>query len=67
VLNYNTGLHVLAKLGMSELYTPGYSMIDEITKSAIIKLNKGEMVLIHSAFRHPVKIRIPKPTFKKPR
>ncbi|MDQ4074291.1 MAG: hypothetical protein M3162_08325 [Thermoproteota archaeon] len=66
VLNYNTGLHMIAKLGLSELSTPSYSMIDDTTKSAINKLNKGETVMVHSAFRHPIKITIPKPTFKRP-
>jgi hypothetical protein len=66
VLNYNTGLHMVAKLGLSELSTPSYAMIDDATKSVINKLNKGETVMIHSAFRHPIKITIPKPTFKRP-
>jgi hypothetical protein len=66
ILNYNTGLHMIAKLGLSELSTPPYNMIDDNTKSAINKLNKGETVMIHSAFRHPIKITIPKPTFRRP-
>lgn len=65
-LNENTGLHILAKLGLSELSTSSYSMIDDITKSVITKLHKGEFVLVHPAFRHPIKITIPKPTFKRP-
>ncbi|HYG00571.1 MAG TPA: hypothetical protein VD815_10800 [Candidatus Saccharimonadales bacterium] len=64
-INENTGLHILAKLGLSELSTSPYSMIDDVTKSVISKLNKGEFILVHSAFRHPIKITIPKPTFKK--
>jgi hypothetical protein len=65
-INENTGLHVLAKLGLSELTTGPYSMIDDITKSVVSKLHKGEFILVHSAFRHPIKITIPKPMFKKP-
>ena len=65
-LNENTGLHVLAKLGLSELTTGPYSMIDDVTKSVVSKLHKGEFILVHSAFRHPIKITIPKPMFKKP-
>jgi hypothetical protein len=65
-INENTGLHVIAKLGLSELTTGPYSMIDEITKSVVSKLHKGEFILVHSAFRHPIKITIPKPMFKKP-
>ncbi len=65
LLNENTGLQAITKLGMSELSTTPYSLIDDTTKTAISKLHRGEIVLIHSAFRHPIKITIPKPTFKK--
>lgn len=65
-INENTGLHVLAKLGLSELSTSPYSMIDDVTKSVVSKLHKGEFILVHSAFRHPIKITIPKPMFKRP-
>jgi len=66
IINENTGLHILAKLGNSELSTRPYNMVDDMTKSVINKLHKGEFVLVHSAFRHPIKITIPKPAFKKP-
>jgi len=65
-VNENTGLHVITKLGLSELSSNSYSMIDDTTKSVISKLHKGEFILVHPAFRHPVKITIPKPTFKRP-
>ena len=65
-INENTGLHVITKLGLSELSSNSYSMIDDTTKSVISKLHKGEFILVHPAFRHPIKIAIPKPTFKKP-
>ncbi|MGN6822093.1 MAG: hypothetical protein ACTHJ7_04895 [Candidatus Nitrosocosmicus sp.] len=64
-LNYNTGLHVTSKLGLSELSTQPYSTIDDTTKSSISKLQKGEIVLIHSAFKHPIKITIPKITYNR--
>jgi uncharacterized protein len=66
-LQENTDLHITAKLGLSELYTEPYAMLDESTKMNIVRLNKGELVLIHSAFRHPIKIGFPKATFKKPK
>ena len=65
-INENTGLHVITKLGLSELASNSYSMVDDATKSVISKLHKGEFILVHPAFRHPIKIAIPKPTFKKP-
>jgi uncharacterized protein len=65
-INENTGLHVITKLGLSELSSNSYLMVDDTTKSVISKLHKGEFILVHPAFRHPIKIAIPKPTFKKP-
>jgi uncharacterized protein len=62
-LQENTGLHITAKVGLSELSTQPYSMLDESTKNNIARLNKGELVMIHSAFRHPIKISFPKGSF----
>ncbi len=63
-LDENTGMHIIAKLGMSELSTPHYLMIDESTKANIVRLNKGELVMVHPAFRQPIKIVFPKAPFK---
>jgi len=65
-LHENTDLHITAKLGLSELSTEPYSMLDESTKMNIVRLNKGELVMVHSAFRHPIKIGFPKATYKEP-
>jgi uncharacterized protein len=62
-LQENTGLHITAKVGLSELYSRPYSMLDKSTKNNIARLNKGELVMIHSAFRHPIKISFPKGAF----
>src|SRR5919109_3843481 len=58
-LHEGTGMHIMAKLGISELSMPPYSMIDESTKANIVRLNKGELVMVHPAFRHPIKIVFP--------
>ncbi|HEY7109966.1 MAG TPA: hypothetical protein VH415_11080 [Nitrososphaeraceae archaeon] len=63
-LHESTGMHVIAKIGLSELSTASYNMIDESTKMNIVRLNKGELVIIHSAFRYPIKITFPRPSFK---
>ena len=63
-LHEGTGMHILAKLGMSELSTSSYSMIDDSTKANIVRLNKGELVMVHPALRHPIKIVFPKAPFK---
>jgi DNA helicase HerA-like ATPase len=66
-LQENTGLHITGKLGMSELSKEPYSMLDESTKNNIVRLNKGELIMIHPAFRHPIKIGFPRAPFKSPR
>ncbi|HJT85884.1 MAG TPA: hypothetical protein VJ697_15480 [Nitrososphaeraceae archaeon] len=66
-LQENTDLHITAKLGLSELSTVPYSMLDESTRKNIVRLNKGELVMIHPAFRHPIKIGFPKAAFKNPK
>jgi hypothetical protein len=65
-LHENTGMHIIAKVGLSELSSAPYNIIDESTKMNIVRLNKGELVMIHSAFRYPIKISFPKASFKKP-
>jgi hypothetical protein len=65
-LHENTGLHITAKLGSSELSTKPYGMIDQSTKMNISRLNKGEMVMIQPAFRQPIKITFPRASFKRP-
>ena len=64
-LQENTGLHIIAKLGVSELTTEPYSILDESTKKNIVRLNKGELVMTHSAFRHPIKIAFPRVAFNR--
>src|SRR5918995_96749 len=63
-LQENTGMHIIAKLGVSELSASPYLMIDESTKANITRLNKGELVMVHPAFRQPIKIVFPKAPFK---
>jgi hypothetical protein len=66
-LHDNTGLHVTAKLGLSELSKPPYAdLIDENIKSSITRLNRGEMIMIHPAFKHAIKISFPHAAVKKP-
>lgn len=65
-LHENTGLHITAKLGTSELSTKPYNMIDESTKMSIARLNKGEIVMVQPAFRQPIKITFPRASFKRP-
>lgn len=45
---------------------PYEDLIDENTKTSITRLNRGEMVMIHPAFRHAIKILFPHAAVKKP-
>jgi hypothetical protein len=63
-LQENVGMHIIAKLGASELSTEPYSMLDESTKMNIVRLNKGELVMVHPSFRHPIKVIFPKAAFR---
>jgi uncharacterized protein len=66
-LQENIGLHVIGKLGITELLAgPYYSMIDEQVKRNIARLERGEMIIIHPAFRHPVKVWFPDSTYQRP-
>jgi uncharacterized protein len=66
-LHDNTGLHMTAKLGLSELLKRPYAdMIDDNTRTSITRLNRGEIVMIHPAFRHAIKILFPQAAVKKP-
>ena len=65
VLHENTGIHMIAKLGLSELSTSSYSMLDEITKGNIAQMDKGEIVIIQPAIRYPIKVVFPRPPFKR--
>lgn len=63
----NVGLHVIGKLGRSELLAePYYSMIEERVKKNIVRLERGEMIMIHPAFRHPVKVWFPDSSYQRP-
>jgi uncharacterized protein len=65
ILHENTGIHMIAKLGMSELSKSPYEMLDETTKRNIVYMDKGETLMIQPAIRHPVKIVFPRPPFKR--
>ncbi|MGH9924515.1 MAG: hypothetical protein ACRD5B_03975 [Nitrososphaeraceae archaeon] len=65
ILHDNTGIHMIAKLGMSELSKSPYAMLDDTTKHNIVHMDKGEIVMIQPAIRHPVKVIFPRPPFKR--
>ena len=63
----NIGLHVFGKLGISELFAePYYTMISDGVKKNIARLERGEMIIVHPAFRHPVKVWFPDSPYQRP-
>jgi hypothetical protein len=56
---------MFAKLGFTELSKPSYQMINESMKGNIVRLNKGDIIMTHPAFRHPIKILFPNVSFKR--
>jgi hypothetical protein len=63
----NIGLHVFGKLGISELFAePYYTMISDGVKKNITRLERGEMIIVHPAFRHPVKVWFPDSPYQRP-
>ena len=64
-LHENTGMHITGKVGLSELSNMPYDIIDQNTKMNVVRLNRGELIMIHSAFRHPIKVTFPMSAFKK--
>ena len=42
-----------------------YSFLDDFTKNNITRLNIGEMITVHSAFKHPIEIIFPSPSYKR--
>ena len=42
-----------------------YSFLDDFTKNNITRLNIGEMITVHSAFKHPIKITFPSSSYKR--
>ena len=63
----NIGLHVFGKLGISELSAePYYTMVNDGVKKNIARLERGEMIIVHPAFRHPVKVWFPDSPYQRP-
>lgn len=65
-LHDNTGTHMFAKLGLTELAKPSYHMVGKSVKKNIVRLNKGDIIMTHPAFRHPVRISFPHVSFRRP-
>ncbi len=60
----NCATHVFGRTGSTELSDAAYRMLDADVRMSLTRLEKGEMLLAHSPFRQPIKIRFPRPAYK---
>lgn len=61
----NAATHIIGRTGSSELSSHPYSFLDKGTKNNVTRLEKGELVLVHAAFRQSVKVVFPKPSYRR--
>ncbi len=57
----NAGTAVYGRMDMDELATPGYQVFSPATKIKLATLPKGELMVRHPHFTHPVFVRFPRP------
>lgn len=57
----NAGTSVYGRMDMDELATPGYQTLSPAVKIKLATLPKGELMIRHPHFTHPVFVRFPRP------
>lgn len=57
----NAGTGIFGRMDMDELATPGYATVSAATKIKLATLAKGELMLRHPHFTHPIFVRFPRP------
>ncbi len=57
----NAGTSVFGRMDPDELATPGYGTLSAATRAKLAALPKGELMLRHPHFTHPVFVRFPRP------
>jgi DNA helicase HerA-like ATPase len=63
----NCGTHAIGRTGSAEIRKSAYAFLDQKSKQNIMALGKGEIVLSTPTWRSPIKIRFPRPPYKKMR
>jgi DNA helicase HerA-like ATPase len=61
----NSSLHVLGRTGSAEVRKSAYAFLDDKSKQNVMNLSKGEIVISTPTWRSPIKIRFPRPPYKK--
>ncbi len=57
----NAGTMILGRMDSDELALPGYATLSPATKARLASLPKGELLVRHPHFTHPVFVRFPRP------
>ncbi|HEX7023736.1 MAG TPA: hypothetical protein VF187_02870, partial [Gemmatimonadales bacterium] len=57
----NAGTMVLGRMDGDELALPGYATLSPATRARLASLPKGELLIRHPHFTHPVFVRFPRP------
>ena len=60
----NCASKILGRTGASEIGSPDYRFLDDDLKMNSTRLGKGELIVTHAVYRHPVKIVYPRPAYK---
>jgi len=61
----NCAMQVVGRSGSSELSSDVYRFLDAEVKEVATRLKKGEVIISHPTFRRPIKIKFPKPYYKR--
>jgi DNA helicase HerA-like ATPase len=57
----NAGTVLFGRMDLDELATPGYQVLSPATKIKLATLPKGELMIRHPHFTHPVFVKFPRP------
>lgn len=60
----NSATKIIGRTGSSEINAPDYRFLDTDIRSAVTRLNKGELLVSHAIYRQPVKVRFPRPAYR---
>jgi len=61
----NSAMQVVGRTGSSELTSDVYRFLDSEIKDIATRLEKGELIISHPTFRRPIKVKFPKPYYRR--
>jgi len=60
----NSATKIIGRTGSSEVNAPDYRFLNQEIRSAVTRLNQGELLISHAIYRQPVKVIFPKPAYR---